>query len=196
MLVPAELNVSQCSGCFYMCTSLLLYIVESDSSWNCLSLKELHSAAGWPAWGGRCYLTVMTAYPSFSCHWLTPLCQEGVPEQSWPSWSACSVSSCPQCRYCFVLLVQSSLLIRWTPRYLNESSISMSIPLIFTGIGGGCFKVHHQLLGFPTVDLEVVLQAPPDEVLSQFSVLPGIPIGDEANNCWVFRELWKQLADL
>lgn len=25
---------------------------------------------------------------------------------------------------------------------------------------------------------------------------PGIPIGDEANNCWVVRELWKQLADL
>lgn len=35
-----------------------------------------------------------------SCHWVLPLGQEDVPEQSRPSWSACSVSPLTQWRYC------------------------------------------------------------------------------------------------
>lgn len=44
-------------------------------------------------------------------------------------------------------------------------------------------KVHQQLLDFPSVDLETVQLVPVDKVLGQFSVLPAVPVSDEANNC-------------
>lgn len=49
----------------------------------------------------------------------------------------------------------------------------------------GNVKVHQQLLDFPSVDLEMVQLVPVDKVLGQFSVLPAVPVSDEANNCWV-----------
>lgn len=36
-----------------------------------------------------------------------------------------------------VFVVQSSLIFKWTPRYLSESTISMSFPWMFTGGVGG-----------------------------------------------------------
>lgn len=44
-------------------------------------------------------------------------------------------------------------------------------------------EVHHQLLGFPIIDLEEVLLVLVNKVLGLFSVLTAVPISDEANNC-------------
>ena len=61
-------------------------------------------------------------------------------------------------------LVQSSLLLRWTPRYLYEVPDSMSLPWMFTGIEGEC------------------LHLPDHKVLHQSSVFPVVLVSDEADN--------------
>lgn len=50
-------------------------------------------------------------------------------------------------------------------------------------------EIHNQLLGFPCVDLEVVLLTPFHKVLDQFSIFPVIVNSDEADDGRVVREL-------
>lgn len=58
-------------------------------------------------------------------------------------------------------------------------------------------EVHHQLLGFPCIELEAFQLAPIHKALGQISLLPVV-ICDEVDDCGVIRELFSrwQLAEL
>lgn len=53
-------------------------------------------------------------------------------------------------------------------------------------------EVYYQLLGFSSVDLDVVLLAPVHKVPGQFSVPLIVPISDEAKNSRVIKELLQE----
>ena len=85
------------------------------------------------------------------------LCKSHDVYQVIPQPDRCGISRWSTAWYgVFVLSVWSSLLFRWRPRY-TVFPISLSIPWMFTGTGGECYnlpKVHHQLFGFPCINLE------------------------------------------
>ena len=84
----------------------------------------------------------------------------------------------------FIVQVYTQVLIR--VHSLNV--LSLDVHRCCRGVTAPA-EVHHQLLGFPRVDLEAVSLAPVHKVLSQFSELPVIIICDEAYDGRVVREL-------
>lgn len=157
--------------CGFTCTFITAVLVESDSSWKERPPKSLfHTLWVQPVTEGAdpCWVGGVLQQG-----WLPALCQEDVPQQSWPFWSAPKekvfITDTPCSFLCFVngtcvvspvqFTGQVTLQLLQCVHWLNAHSLDvhycewrMFMPA----------EVH---LGVLSVDLQVVLPTPADKVL-------------------------------